>query len=240
MIVLLLAVSTALAGTTLGVGIDSGAVRDDLLVSLGFGGAGPWIGGGGRIRLGPGDLDLGADVSLRVSSSSYGQIAFSGVHDADVRYLLRASDSVGIGIAGVWSGVVDLLESWDDAHAYWLGSQWVGPAARWTLDARRSRVELALAVGLVGGLGRPEDAPRLEKQDPLKRVSYWFTAPVQGERWTSLPTTQNALLDVHWSPHDEGRKWAAGLDTRLVRTTEPVIAVDLGATAWVGRTWGKR
>jgi hypothetical protein len=240
MSVLLLAVSTALAGTTLGVGIDSGAVRDDLLVSLGFGGAGPWIGGTGRIPLGPGDLDLGADLSLRVLSSSDGQIAFSGVHDADVRYLLHASDSVGIGIAGVWSGVVDVLESWDDAHAYWLGSQWVGPAARWRLDARRSRVELALALGFVGGLGRPEDAPRLEKQDPLKRISYWFTAPVQGERWMTPATCQNALFDVRLSPRDDDRHWVMGVETRLVRTTEPVIAVDLGATAWVGRTWGKR
>jgi hypothetical protein len=240
MIALLLGLSTAFGEGTLAVGLDSGAVRDDLLVSLGFGGAGPWLGGFGRIPIGPGDLDLGADMSLRLLSSSYGQIAFSGVHDVDVRYLLRASDSVGIGVAGVWSGAVNVLESWDDAHAYWLGSQWVGPAARWARDGRRSRVELALAVSLFGGLGRPDDAPRLEKQDPLKRISYWFTAPVQGERWATLASCQNALFDVRLSPGDDDRKWAMGLETRVVRTTEPVIAVDLGATAYVGHTWGKR
>ena len=235
---LLLALSVAFAEATVAVGIDSGAVRDDLLVSLGFGGAGPWLGGSGRVPIGPGDLDLGADMSLRVLSSTYGQLAFSGAHAVDVRYLLRASDSFAIGPAAVWSGEVAYLESWDDAHAYWIGSQWFGPAARWVHDRKRSRVELAFALGLFGGLGRPDEGPRLEKQDPLKRLSYWFTAPVQGERWATLGTCQNALVDVRLSPRE--RHWAVGLDTRLVRTTVPAIAVDLGATAWIGHTWGSR
>jgi hypothetical protein len=240
MTLLLLSLSLAFANTTLSVGIDSGAVRDDLLVSLGFGGAGPAVGGSGRIPIGPGDLDLGADMSLRVLSSSYGQLAFSGAHAVDVRYLLRVSDPIAVGVAGLWSGEVAYLESWDDAHAYWLGSQWLGPAARWSHDGAHTLVELALGIGLVGGLGRPDEGPRLEKQDPLKRPSYWFTAPVQGERWATAATCQNARLDLRLMPADESRHWVVGLDTRLVRTTEPVLAIDLGATAWIGRTWGSR
>jgi hypothetical protein len=39
---------------------------------------------------------------------------------------------------------------------------------------------------------------------------------------------------------DDDHHWSYGLDTHLLRTTEPVIAVDLGLTLWAGLTWGRR
>lgn len=237
---LLLLTGAAAAATSARIGIDAGAVREDLLVPLGFGGGGLHLGGAWSARVGSGLLDLRANVGLRLLSTHYGQIAISGSHSLDARWLLPVAPSIGIGPAFVWDARMNYLESWDDAHGYWFGNQWLGPAARFVDDpgGRRPK-ELAIALGLVGAAGRPDDAMRLEKQDPLKRVSYWFTGPVQNERWVSIATCQAVRLDAMLGA-DEDHRWSYGLDTHFVRTTEPVIAVDLGATLWAGFRWGYR
>jgi hypothetical protein len=171
------------------------------------------------------------------------QFAVSGTNAIDARWLLPVTGAVDLGPAAVWDARMNLLDDWDDAHGYWLGAQWVGPAARWTRDLGAHHLEVAMGAGLVGAVGRPPEPPRLEKQDPLQQPLFWLVGPARGERFTTIATTQAVRLDAMLAlPRPEGRDggWVLGVDTRLVRTTLPAIAVDLGTTAWIGRSWGTR
>jgi hypothetical protein len=231
------------AATGLRAGIESGALREDLIVPLGFGGGGLHLGAVASTPAGPGLLDLRAGLGLRLLSTRFGQAAASLGTTADVRWLGSLSDAVGLGPAFVWDAHMNYLESWDDAHGYWVGSQWLGPAVRVTHELGGGpELEAAFAVALVGGVGRPPEI-RTEKQDPLKNVGFWLVGPTRGERFVTVDELQVMRLDlaVTLGRPEPGRgRWAVGADTHLVRTTTPRIAVDLGLTAWVGRAWGKR
>jgi hypothetical protein len=240
MLAVLVLLGAAHAGAGARIGVDTGAVRDDLVVPLGFGGGGIHVGGAASTRVASGLLDLRLDVGLRLLATRYGQIAFSGAHRADARWLTSVTPTFAVGPAVLWDSRMDYLESWDDAHGYGFGSQWIGPACRWVIERSDGRpIELAAAFALVGAVGRPEDAPPLEKQDPLKRPSYWLVGPTENERWVTLATFQAVRVDAMLGGDAEHR-WAYGLDTHLVRTTESAVAVDVGAALWLGRTWGRR
>jgi hypothetical protein len=231
------------AATGLRAGIESGALREDLIVPLGFGGAGLHLGAVASTPAGPGLLDLSGGLGLRLLSTRYGQAAASFGTTADVRWLGALSDKVGLGPAFVWDAHMNYLESWDDAHGYWVGSQWIGPALRVTQDLGGGpEIEVAFAVALAGAVGRPPEI-RTEKQDPLKNVGFWLVGPTRGEQFVTVDELQVLNLDLSvllGSPEPGHGRWTVGAETHLVRTTTPTLAVDLGFTAWVGRAWGNR
>lgn len=133
---LALAPSSARGGGAFLVGLHSAAVRDDLLVPLGFGGGGFRLGGRLAFDAGPGALDLRADLSPRLLATRFGQAALSLDHGVMLRYLVPlAGDRLQLGAALVEDSRLNYLEAWDDAHAYGFGSQWFGPA--FALEAGR-------------------------------------------------------------------------------------------------------
>jgi hypothetical protein len=174
---------------------------------------------------------------MRVLFDDAGNPAMSNGHGIDARWLVPVSGAVALGPALVWDGRVAHFFDWDDAHAYWLGDQWVGAAIGWSRPMREGDLDVSLVVALVGAVGRPEDGPRLDKQDPLARFSYWFTAPTQNERWVGPGTFQAARADARLPISD---RWSVGLDARFARTTEVALTTELGAHVWTGATWGAR
>ena len=225
------------------VGLHSAAVRDDLLVPLGFGGGGLRVGGRGAFALGPGEIDLRADLSPRLLATRYGQLALSVDHGAMLRYLLPLpGDCLELGAALTEDSRLNYLQSWDNAHGYGFGSQWLGPAVR--LDAGEvgaRRLELELEFGLVGAVGRPPGY-RYAKQDPLKRPLVWLAGQDGGGEYLTTVADHQAArlglaLEQATGPEHAGR-WSQGIDLRLARVTDP-IAVDMSATAWIARQWGE-
>ena len=69
----------------------------------------------------------------------------------------------------------------------------------------------------------------------------WVTGTTKGLEGTTIASCQAVRIDtVLGLPRreDRGGRWQVGLDTRLLRTSVPEIAVGIGASAWLGRVWG--
>lgn len=226
-------------------GLHSGGVREDLLAPIGYGGAGLRFGGVVDAALGPGDLWADMDLGARIAANRYGHLVLTVDHQIDLAYTFRMGSGPwfpGFGLTASWDARMSYYESWDDAHGYWLGAQWLGPAGRLRGPIGRAELDIGLGVALIGGAGRPPEY-RWEKQDPLKQFGFWFAGPVKGEAFYAVDHLQVVTLDtsVHL-PHPEGTagRWSVGLDLRHVRLDQPVTTVDLSATLWMARTWGTR
>lgn len=221
-------------------GPELGSVRDDLLVPLAFGGAGPRVGGQLSAPVGGARLDAHLDLGLRILANRFGHIAASVDHSADLRlyWELWPRLRLELGPMLAWDARMNYLESWDNAHGYWLGSQWAGPALRWSRRLGASDLRVGIAGAVVGAYGRPPDH-RFVKQDPLKNVGFWFAGPVRGERLAGPASLQALRLEIALDrPVEGGKRWSYGLDTRFTRAVEPRPSFDLSSTLYFARTWG--
>lgn len=225
------------------VGVEGGGVRDDLLASLGYGGAGPRIGGTLDVGAGPVDLSVDLGGGVRLLANRFGHIAAAVDHQVDVAATWRAGGGPwtgGVGLAAAWDARMSYFTRWDDAHGYWLGAQWLGPAGRVGGPVGRTDLELGLAFAVIGGAGRPPEY-HWRKQEPLRQPGYWFSAPVQNERFYAIDQLQAVRLEGTVTLPGTGHgRWQVGLDTRLVHIDEPATAIDVAATAYFGRVWGNR
>lgn len=230
-----------------GVGLRGDLVREDLLVPLAFAGPGLEIGFGYRGWVGPGVLAARADWGLVAVFNRFGHPGITMTYGAEATWTLtvfRALDwHLALGPALVWDSRMSLLISWDDAHGYWLGSQWLGPAAR--VVGRVSdawRLEGSAALALFGFLGRPPSY-RYRKQEASFHLGYYFTSAQRSESFVMLDDLQALRLDVamrraRYDRFDVGRGWAFGLDYRLARAGVPDTNINMSLCFYAKRAWG--
>jgi hypothetical protein len=230
-----------------GGGLRGDAVREDLLVPLTFSGPGLRLMLAYRGLLGPGLLAISGDVGMSVLWNRYGHIAAAVDHNVDAAWTLRVFRAMGwhlsLGPQIALDSRLNYILSWDDAHAYWLGSQWLGPAFR--AEGRLSerwRWEARASFAVVGFEGRPP-AYRYRKIDVHPDVTYFFTQPNSSESFVTLADLQVVRLDVAvrraaYTGAGVGRGWSFGLDMRLARTGIPATNINLGACLYAVRAWG--
>jgi hypothetical protein len=230
-----------------GVGLRGDAVREDLLVPLTFSGPGLRLMLAYRGLVGPGLLAISGDVGMSVLWNRYGHIAAAVDHNVDAAWTLRVframSWHLALGPQIALDSRLNYLLSWDDAHAYWLGSQWLGPAFR--AEGRLAehwRWEARAAFALVGFEGRPPPY-RYHKIDVHPSVTYFFTQPNSSESFVTVADLQVVRLDVAvrraaYTGSGVGRGWSFGLDARLARTGIPATNLNLGACLYAARAWG--
>jgi hypothetical protein len=230
-------------------GLRGDAVRDDLLVPLAFAGPGVQLQGFYRGWVGPGVMTARADLGFAFLVNRYGHQGATLSYSADATWTLTALRAstwhLAVGPALALDSRISLLFSWDDAHAYWLGSQWLGPAGRFVgrlTDAWR--LEATASTAFLGFAGRPPSY-RYSKQETSSHVGYYFTQPQRSEMFMMLDALQTFRLDVavrraRYSRFDVGRGWAFGLDFRLARTSVPAPNINLSACLYASRAWGLR
>jgi hypothetical protein len=133
--------------------------------------------------------------------------------------------------------------SWDDAHLYWLGSQWLGAQVR---QGRRVsdnwRLEGTASLALLGFAGRPPSY-RYHKQETSYDWTYSFRAPFGNERFVTLADLQSVRFDValrhaSYAGPEVGRGWSFGLDVRLARTDVQATNINLSTSLYAARAWG--
>lgn len=230
-----------------GMGLRGDVVRDDLLVPLAFAGPGLQLQGFYRGWVGPGVLTTRADLGFAFLFNRYGHQAGTLTYSADAAWTftaLRASTwHVALGPALALDSRISLLFSWDDAHAYWLGSQWLGPAARFMSRLTGTwRMEASAALALLGFEGRPPSY-RYKKQETSTHLGYYFTQPQRSEKFVLVDELQTFRLDLavrraDYDRFDVGRGWAFGLDLRMARASEPATNINLSACLYASRAWG--
>lgn len=218
----------------LSAGLEVESVRDDLLVPLAFSGPGAAFGVGLVVPLGPGTLVSRAGFGFAVVFDRLGFFGGALRYGADVSWLVPlGSSGVDLGLTLALDTRVNYFYRWDDAHSYWLGTQWLGPAVR----ARRSLGHsLSLTVlgqlAAVGFAGRPPP-DRLVKQEGVDRFAYYFSAPHTDERLVSVDRLQLFRLEgaLEWSSG-----WALVLQLRSTSSQLSAPTFALSATAAVRRT----
>lgn len=233
-----------------GIGVRLGArattVREDLLVPLTFSGGGPDLGASYRGLVGPGLLDARMEIAAALVGNRFNHLGLTTHHELAAAYRLPLPG------AGAWrfalGGVVGessdslALESWDDAHGYWVGLTFLGPSAsvqrvispRWQLHGT---AELAL----VGTVGRPSRF-RDNKQDPNARVSYYLTHPFADSGFFAPWNVQLVRFDVAvrrtGSLDRIGRGWSFGCQGRFTRASEPLPVLVFETVLYAAWTWG--
>jgi hypothetical protein len=233
----------------IGLGLRGDVVREDLLVPLAFAGPGLQLHGFYRGWVGRGVVSARADVALAFLFNRFGHPGATLTWGTDVAWTFNVlyADAwhLEVGPALAFDNRTSLLFSWDDAHAYWLGSQWLGPAAR-TLRRLTDtwRLEASAAMALLGFEGRPPRY-RYNKQEASYHVDYYFTVPEQSEKFVMLNDLQVVRLDVAvrraaYNRFDVGRGWSFGLDFRLARTGIPDTNINMSLCAYASRAWGWR
>ncbi len=212
------------AGVALGLRGD--AVRDDLMVPLGFAGPGFQVQGFYRGWVGRGVMTARADLAFAYLFNRFGHEAATLTTGADVAWtfnvLYRETWHVELGPTLVHESRASYLFSWDDAHIYWLGAQWLGLAVRHVRRLTDNwRLEASASAALLGFAGRPPSY-RYNKQETSENGSYYFTQPVRSESFVMLNELQAFRLDLAvrqsaYSRFDVGRGWTFGLDFRMAR-----------------------
>jgi hypothetical protein len=230
-------------------GMRGDSVREDLVVPLTFSGPGVRFSAGYRGELGPGLLAANGEMGMAFLWNRFGDQAVAIDHDVDVAWTVpvrrTGTSHWAVGPMIALDGRFNYLFSWDDAHAYWLAAQWLGPAARYGRRlGERWRLEARASLALVGWEGRPPTY-RYRKQETRPSVTYPFTQPYGAESFVTPADLQLVRLDVavRHSPYtgsDVGRGWSFGLDTRFARTGIPVTNINLSVCIYAARAWGMR
>jgi hypothetical protein len=232
-------------GVSLGARADT--VRDDLLVPLTFAGPGIGVALSYRGAIGPGELVARADVGFSYVANRYGHGGATLDWGADAAWtvpIYRLPTSYwALGPAVVLDSRLSVIYSWDDAHAYWLGTEWLGPQLRYGQRLSETwSLESSLTFALAGFERRPP-AYRYRKQDLRPGAGYLLGRPLASQDGVTTLDLQAVRLEVGLRPSaftgsDVGRGWSWGLDARMTRTTLRAYRLDLSACLYASYAWG--
>jgi hypothetical protein len=230
------------------VGWDIGiaSFREDLLVPLAFSGIGTHLGGGYELR---GQLHgFEADLSL---GAAYAWNRFE--HPA-----LQLNHTLGLGYVHAlerheacswWLGaglrnetLLHFIESWDDAHGYWMASWSLGPIVEHERQLwPRGWLEARAEAGLFGLISRPP-AYRLNKQDALTHIEYHFNRSFHDPKGFSPLDVQlirlSALVRFRRATQHHGEGFGLGFDFRFARAADPLPASSMYSGLRLAYGWG--
>jgi hypothetical protein len=220
--------------------------REDLLVPLTFSGIGTHIGGGYELRGQRHGFE--ADLSL---GAAYAWNRFE--HPA-----LQLNHTLGLGYVHAlerheacswWLGaglrnetLLHLIESWDDAHGYWIASWALGPIVHHERQLwSRGWLEARAEVGLFGLVSRPPEY-RFNKQDALTHVDFHFNRSFDSPDWFSPLDVQllrlSALVRFRGATKLHGQGFGLGVDFRFARAVDPLPAAAMYSGLRLAYGWG--
>jgi hypothetical protein len=219
--------------------------REDLLVPLAFSGFGTQLGVDyelrGKQQSFEADLTLGAAYAL----NRFEHQALGLNHDIGLGYV-RVLDRTDVCEWWLGAGLreqthLQLIESWDDAHGYWIATWALGPIVHherqlWSRGWLEARTEL----GLLGLVSRPPSY-RFNKQDALTHVDFHFNRSFDDPEWFSPLDVQllrlSALVRFRGAAQ-HGRGFGLGLDFQFARASEPEPAATTYSGVRLAYGWG--
>lgn len=215
----------------LSAGVQVESVRDDLLVPLAFTGPGVSLSAGLRLPLGPGTLLTRLGFGFAVVFDRLGFFGGALRYGVDATWLAPVGANVDLGLTLALDTRVNYFYRWDDAHSYWLGTQWLGPAARVHRPLGAMQLSVLAQVAAIGFEGRPP-ALRFVKQEGVDRFAYYFSTPHLDERFVSIDRLQLFRLDATL---ETASGWALLVQLRATVTQLSAPSFALGATVAISR-----
>lgn len=230
-------------GFTLDAGVASN--RDDILVPRAL--SGPRLGLGATYAglLGPGTLhaQLHIAASFVLDRDAYPGLSFDHAVGADYVFDLGRSADIRFAFGPALGADTDVLavSAWDDAHAYWIATRWLGVAWRAFAPAWRGlRWDLSVELPLFGLLSRPPSY-RMNKQDALNHIGFFIADVQRDPRAAWLADIQQLRLALDLWRSDSSNfvpsGWAFGAETRIAHVADPRSAFALRLTFRFSATW---
>lgn len=164
-------------------------------------------------------------------SNGYGSVGGSG-----------ADCAVALGPTIGWDNETLFFGDWDDAHAYWLGTLWIGPRVYglWRLS-EAWRADLDARMSLAGYFARPP-AYRYNKQETSHSLLAFMEWPTHGLEpgWLADFQVVRASLDFY---HTRMRArvpvgLGLGAETGFSHASSPDHVVSFEAVGRVSYAWG--
>jgi hypothetical protein len=232
----------------LGAGVDLGiqSVRDDALVPLVHTGPRVTAHAGYLGRLGVGLLQADARFGPAAIFGRYWEEGFT-LHWSLRAALLfdvdrKGSTQFALGPALAWENDTFYFEDWDDAHAYWIGTRWLGPrlqASRPLNDTTRVNAQLEFAV--VGLLSRPPGY-RMQKQETSEAIGPILTWPSTDPKFATIADVQVVRATIDLTRTTVGAEvshgFGYGLQMTFIRAAEPAPAVSFESALRMTYAWG--
>jgi hypothetical protein len=171
------------------VSIDRPAIRDGLLVPLSFSGAGLGLGIDSRLQ---GEFWAGGASFNMVMGYVWNRYDHGGViwpidfkiYAARQIYSIAEKGCFEIRIPVTLSQRDYYIFSWDDAHLYWLTAHWSGIGLGYHVPISTMwKLSAFVQTPLFSFVARPPDY-RYNKQDALKRISFYFSKTQEGLTFT--------------------------------------------------------
>jgi hypothetical protein len=232
---------------TLGFAVDTGVAsnRDDLIVPRAS--SGPRLGLSGRYAgvMGPGTLHVQLHLAAAYVLDRDGNpgLAIDHAIGADYVFDLGQRDGLRQAVGPAIGADTDVagLVSWDNAHAYWIATRWIGVSWRAHMPAWQGwRWDVGIEVPAFGLLSRPPSY-RHNKQDALNHVGFYLF-DVQSDPtpvWFTELQQLRVAVDL-WkgdSANFVARGWALGVETRFAHAVEPQSAFAIRTTLRFTATW---
>ncbi|UCD63968.1 MAG: hypothetical protein JSW34_00645 [Candidatus Zixiibacteriota bacterium] len=211
-------------GPVLSTGI--GSHREDLVVPISFDGPVFSLGAGYTVRTVRSCLRLRLLASAALLENRFSHEAYA------VALELRPSWT-----KLVWSGPLDrqfwcgialplqmrnlFMDTWDDAHLYWLTTHSLAAVGEYhTRLPYLGYSVVRLDLPIMGLVSRPPDS-RYQQQEPLNHVSYHFSAPNSSFAFKSIWGYQSPLLQILIRRGSKGALMNLGLEFTLDHCPAP-------------------
>jgi hypothetical protein len=211
-------------GLMAGGGIAS--YREDLVVPISFDGPSFLLGGQYTVQRTRTCLQLRLHVSVAFLENRFSHKAYALAVDLRPSWTKMLWD--GGDVSQIWCGLALpmqmrnlFMDSWDDAHLYWLTTHSLAVVGEYhTRLPRLGYSVIRMELPIIGLVSRPPDY-RHQKQEPLNHFTYHFSAPNKAFTFKGIWAYQSPLLQVMIRRSSKGAVMNLGLELGLDHSSVP-------------------
>jgi hypothetical protein len=175
--------------------------REDLIVPLGFHGPCLSLGGIYTLQYENNLIHIRLKIGLGHLENRYSHEAWVFMQDIRLSWLKNLKEHQKYG--KFWGGISLpfqmnnlFIESWDDAHLYWLTAYNLAGALQWEKKVSlNNHLSIRIEIPFLGWISRPPSY-RYDKQEPLNHFTYHFTEPNKSLHFETINTYRNIFIQM--------------------------------------------
>lgn len=211
-------------GVLLGGGI--GSYREDLVVPISFDGPAFTLGGLYSVQTARDFLQIRLGISMAFLNNRFSHEAYAASLELRPSWTKlvwgkKPGNQIWCGLALPLQMRNLFINSWDEAHLYWLTTHSVAIAGEYhTHLPRLGYSVIRLDLPLFGLISRPPDY-RYQKQEPMNHFSHHFNAPNRSLAFKCIWGYQSPLLQVMIRRIGKSALMNIGLELALSHCPEP-------------------